>query len=135
MPTVKQRFYEKVSLPNSDGCMLWTGAVVKGYGHFRAEDQAVRAHRLAYELLVGPIPEGLTIDHVKDRGCKSKLCCNPNHLEPVTRAVNTGRGNQARVWAPKTHCPQNHEFTPENTYVRLSGLRECRRCRRDRRNK
>lgn len=92
MKTVKQRFYEKVALPDANGCMLWTGAEDGGYGKFSLRRKPVLAHRLAYELLVGPIPEGLLIDHVWELGCRSKACCAPNHLEPVTGSVNTRRG-------------------------------------------
>jgi hypothetical protein len=78
-----------------DGCWLWTGATRKGYGalHLRdgGESRVVAAHRLAYELAYGPIPEGLTIDHVIDRGCTSTLCVNPAHLEAVTAETNNAR--------------------------------------------
>src|SRR4051794_245047 len=74
-------------------CLLWMGAKTRGgYGFIRRADASItKAHRLAYELLVGPIPDGLHIDHVASRGCESRLCCNPAHLEPVTPGVNARR--------------------------------------------
>lgn len=83
----------------TDGCWLWTGVTGGSnarYGYFnvgtKQSDPKVPAHRFSYEHFVGPIPEGLELDHVKDRGCVSKLCVNPDHLEPVTHAENRKRG-------------------------------------------
>ena len=74
-------------------CWIWTGACNSvGYGHMRWNGRHVFVHRLAYELSVGPIPQGLEIDHVAERGCVSRACCNPAHLEPVTHAENVRRG-------------------------------------------
>lgn len=115
------RFWAKVE--KTDTCWLWTAALVKGYGRFYDTDmRPVGAHRWAYELLVGPIPEGLTIDHL----CRVRRCVNPDHLEVVTQ-----RENVARV-PPKTHCPHGHAFTAANTYIRkpkADGLRPARQCR------
>jgi hypothetical protein len=115
-------------------CWLWTGRLVKGgYGmFFLNRDGCVRgrvAHRVAYELLVGPIPEGLTLDHVKDR-CNNTNCVNPAHLEPVTMRENLLRGNTVNARnAAKTHCINGHEFTDENIYRRPDdGTRMCRAC-------
>ena len=95
------RFWAKVD--KSDGCWLWTGACDrKGYGRFRAETgESVAAHRWVYEQEVGPIPEGLEIDHlchsntscVAGLGCLHRKCVNPAHLEPVTHAENLARRN------------------------------------------
>lgn len=117
-----------------DGCWKWTGAHRStGYGVWRG----TAAHRVIYELLVGPIPEGLELDHLchnadltcPGRACPHRGCVNPAHLEPTTGAINRrrGRGNAA-----KTHCPSGHEYTPENTYYRKgrkSG-RMCLKCSR-----
>lgn len=107
------------------------------------------AHRYAYTTEVGPIPHGLEIDHVchtRDLSCKAgkhclhRRCVNPAHLEPVTHAENNRRRHDLSEVAAatigarqrtKTHCPQSHEYTPENTYVDKRGSRNCRACRRE----
>lgn len=93
------RFWSKVWRdPRPDGCWLWLGAPnADGYGHFRrrlgpGHYRMVRAHRHAYELLVGPIPEGLTLDHL----CGHPLCVRPAHLEPVTNSENVRRRHARR---------------------------------------
>jgi hypothetical protein len=129
--------------PAPNGCWLWSGQIDVGrYGVVRAADGKVhKAHRVAYEAYVGPIPDGLTIDHTchstdtKCAGgptCMHRRCVNPAHLEPVTMRVNALRGNTtAAKHAAKTHCPQGHEYTPENTYSSPKrGERDCRKCRR-----
>ena len=130
------RFWSKVDVGQWDECWPWTaGKEGKGYGTFWGNGGQMRAHRVAYELLVGPIPDGLTIDHVEDWGCGNKMCCNPTHMEPVTAGENVRRAMRRRThWAnsAKTHCPQGHEYTPENTYAygspRNGQRRECRTC-------
>lgn len=119
------------------GCWPWTGRRSKGgYGRCRYRRKMWSVHRLVYTLLVGPIPEGLTIDHVRARGCASTACCNPAHLEPVTLRENLLRGDtfQARN-AAQTHCPHGHAYSGENLYVNPSGWRLCRTCARERRKR
>lgn len=88
--TIEKRFWKKVN--KTDGCWLWTACIVKnpsrkeGYGMFRAEEKNVFAHRYAYELLVGPIPEGMQLDH---RITCSKHCVNPQHLRLATNKQNS----------------------------------------------
>lgn len=107
---------------DDDGCWIWQGRVAdNGYGYSSAWSKTWLAHRLAYTLMVGPIPEGLTIDHL----CRVRTCINPQHLEAVTLAENIRRAGAA-----VTHCPRHHEYTPENTYVGSSGGRSCRTCTR-----
>lgn len=109
-------------------CWLWTGAVnSKGYptvGNRKGSSMLV--HRSIYEQVVGPIPDGLTIDHL----CRVKLCINPAHLEPVTRAENNRR---ARSLDGLTHCSKGHELTAETLYEITTRhgykRRECRLCR------
>lgn len=116
-----------------DECWPWLGFISPdGYGRFRpTQDRYVHAHRVVYEEFVGPIPDGLDIDHVKERGCSLRHCMNPAHMEPVTSAENTRRGNgPAGVNARKTACIHSHPFTPENTYLYPDGERACRECRR-----
>lgn len=120
-----ERFWPKVE--KTDTCWLWHGETnFDGYGRMKINGKRVGVHRLAYEWLVGPIPKGLTIDHVKERGCTHRNCVNPAHLEPVTAGENTRR---ARLAAPrKTHCRAGHEYTEENTY-RWGTARYCIACR------
>lgn len=124
------RFWSYVD--KSDGCWLWTGYTnPKGYGRFMLNGRQVQVHRFAYEAEVGPIPEGLEIDHL----CRTRNCVRPDHLEPVPGVVNLARGNgdPARN-ARKTHCKRGHEFTPENTWISpTNGGRSCRACRKIRR--
>ena len=87
------------------------------------------AHRYAYEELVGPIPEGLQLDHL----CRNRSCVNPDHLEPVTCRENLRRGetlNAANL--AKTHCPAGHPYAGENLSITAKGFRECIECGRTR---
>ena len=115
-------------LPDENGCWIWRWYVhSSGYGMVRVEGRARYAHRVVYEQLRGPVPDGLELDHL----CRVRRCVNPEHLEPVTRSENLRRspvtfaGRNAR----KTHCIRGHEFTPENTLVTRNG-RNCIRCAR-----
>ena len=94
-----ERFWGKVDLDGPDGCWLWTASTDKdGYGQFGVGSQIdgtatmAKSHRWAHEHLVGPIPEGLQIDHL----CRVRSCVNPGHLEPVTNRENLRRGHEAR---------------------------------------
>jgi hypothetical protein len=92
--TIEARFWEKVD--KTDTCWLWTGSSDRlGYGRFSTWPSVTLAHRFAYELLAGPIPDGLVIDHL----CRTPSCVNPDHLEPVTQRENLRRG--ARHGLPK----------------------------------
>lgn len=121
-----ERIASKIQI-DANGCWLWMGSKTrKGYGmvSWLAKNRAV--HRFAYLHLVGPVPDGLQLDHI----CRVRHCMNPSHLEPVTAMENTYRGESfAAVNASKTHCPSGHEYTPENTYSRPgSRARYCRTC-------
>ena len=112
-----------------DACWPWLAfrsPGPEGYGRVRACGKNDGAHRVSYELLVGPIPEGLHIDHL----CRNKWCVNPRHLELVTPAENTRRGLVAR--GRDTHCSKGHLFDEENTYVppKRTDQRHCRECQR-----
>lgn len=125
---VEQRFWEKVK--KTDSCWLWTGAQnKKGYGQFRVSPSANtprKAHRWAWESLVGPIPTGLEIDHVV---CAVTNCVRPDHMEIVTKSENVRR---ARALRPRpTHCKRGHAFTTENTRINAKGAMNCRQCAHD----
>lgn len=126
MSILNDRFWAKVAKDEQTDCWLWTGAVnSRGYGQWGVSGLSRSTHRVAYEALVGAIPEGLTIDHL----CRVKTCCNPAHLEPVTIGENTRRAR-----ALITVCPQGHEYTPENTIVKKgTSSRSCRECQNARR--
>lgn len=123
-----QRFLFWVRKGSDADCWLWTGALDQdGYGFLNISEKSVRAHRWSYELNVGPIPDGLVIDHL----CRVRHCVNPAHLEPVTNGENVMRGEGlAPTLARVTHCPQGHEYNEENTYVKPGGRnhRACRVC-------
>lgn len=128
----QDRFWFKVDKDGPNGCWVWLGEKGRGYGSFRRAEGArhERAHRVSYELLVGPIPDGLTIDHL----CRNPSCVNPARLEPVTPRVNVLRGQTITAAnAAKTHCVRGHELAGENlySYVKASGRtgRGCRLCR------
>ena len=123
-----ERFWEKVH--KTDTCWLWTASAdSSGSGTFWDGDRTMGAHRWSYVFHYGPVPDGLVIDHVRDRGCTSTLCVNPSHLEPVTHCENVLRGRApTAINAAKTHCKQGHEFTAENTYVTPDNCRGCRAC-------
>lgn len=112
--------------PDLGPCWLWTGYKGRGYGGIRIRGKDVRTHRFAYELLVGPIPDGLELDHL----CRVRHCMNPDHLEPVTtRSENILRGYRAR--GLKNHCVHGHEYTEAST-VMFRGKRQCRICHKQR---
>ena len=127
--SLAERFWEKVE--PTGFCWGWAGSI-DAYGYGRLSIKTPRgwrdgkAHRLAYELLVGPIPHGLDIDHL----CRMKHCVNPDHLQPVTRGENT-----RRHYSLRTHCKSGHRWTPESTYVKPNGTRMCRLCKNERRRK
>ncbi|MEV6207028.1 HNH endonuclease [Kitasatospora sp. NPDC051914] len=90
------RFWLKVDPLNANGCTLWNASTRDAYGQFRLNGRMVYAHRVSYEHLTGePIPEGMDIDHVFARGCRSTLCVRPEHLEIVTHHENVRRARAA----------------------------------------
>lgn len=134
-----ERFWQKVQVGASDECWPWIASIrPDGYGGFGVGQSTHLPHRIAYELARGPIPDGLVLDHLchnpnecaGGRGCQHRRCVNPRHLEPVEFVENVMRGASFTARnARKTHCPQGHAFTDENTY-RWQGKnsRACRTC-------
>jgi len=119
-------------IPDGD-CLIWTGAVgSNGYAKIAVDGRSHPAHRVIYEATVGPIPAGLTIDHL----CLVKTCQNVEHMEPVTLAENGRRGSERNPVLlgnlAKTECPQGHAYDAENTYYERDGSRQCRTCKSER---
>ncbi|KKL96846.1 hypothetical protein LCGC14_1840390 [marine sediment metagenome] len=139
VPT-EERFFSHVQ--KTSGCWLWTASRDKnGYGAFsyrrrkQGVNRSLRAHRWAYEHLVGPIPKGYLIDHI----CRIPACVNPAHLRTVTPRENTilnSRSHQARN-AAKTHCKRGHPLSGPNVWIHTRKdrpgcmERRCRRCSAD----
>lgn len=124
-----ERINRRVQKDPNTGCWLWTGTInsTTGYGTISVDAEVRSAHRLSYELHIGPIPAGLQIDHL----CRVRHCVNPDHMEPVTQRENLLRSPiaPAGVNARKTHCPQGHPYSEENTiWQRSRRGRLCRIC-------
>lgn len=134
---LSERFWSKVRIAES--CWLWSGRIREdGYAEIDVGNKSPFAHRVAYELTVGPIPEGMEIDHkchnidilcIGGKACQHRRCVNPAHLEAVVPSVNTRRAH-----ARKTHCRFGHPYTEENVIVRKTenNTRKCRICHNQR---
>lgn len=126
------RLMRRVAIDEGSGCWLWQGATSakSGYGRIRVGSRlddsvkTVQAHRLSYELHVGPIPEGLDLDHL----CRNRACVNPDHLEPVTHIVNCHRGDSA----PQATCYRDHSEARQTFH---NGIRRCLDCQTIRQEK
>lgn len=135
-----QRFWSNVQTSSAPGeCWPWLASTASGYGQIHFGGQFALAHRVAYELMVGPIPDGLTLDHLCHdpdlcdlaSDCPHRRCVNPSHVEPVSGGVNILRGGGlAALNARKEECDHGHAFDEANTYVDPRGKRACRACRR-----
>lgn len=134
--SLDQRFWSR--LEKTSTCWIWKGAIWghhgPQYGRISYRGAWVQAHRFSYELLVGPIPKGLTIDHV----CKNTLCVNPLHLRPLSLADNIRRGvgTGTENWnGRKTQCPRGHPYSGENLYIGKSPdgyiRRFCKTCQKE----
>jgi hypothetical protein len=128
-PTLMDRFIDRLLVMPS-GCWEWMGSRnEQGYGRMKVGGRYVSAHRIAYELFVGPIPDGLEPDHL----CRNHACVNPSHLEPVTHRENVLRGaSPSAQQARQTHCKRGHPLSGTNLVVRCDGARICKTCRRER---
>ena len=119
------RFWTKVDKISND-CWDWTACLnASGYGMFLVGRSGKLAHRLSYESLKGKIPAQMQVDH----RCCNRKCVNPSHMEIVTPVENVRRGTCWKYHSSKTHCPQGHPYSEENTYT-YKGKRSCRICRR-----
>lgn len=139
--TLEQRLWKKVNKngpipacrPELGPCWQWTGkSLIKGYGTICENKKGYSVHRLVYTMLRGAVPEGLDLDHL----CRNRACCNPHHLEPVTRRENLLRSPIAPTGINdrKTHCKYGHEFSAQNTriwYVNGHRRRRCNVCHRE----
>lgn len=129
--------------PNGDECWRWSNAVLRGgYGQFWLNGRMQLAHRVVYEHLVGPIGEGLTLDHLCHNAdptcvggweCLHRRCVNPAHLQPVTHRENNLRSQGwGAIHAAKTHCDSGHPLVEGNLRATNRGDRVCRECANDR---
>ena len=127
---LRERFEKKYIAEPNTGCWLWIANLTpNGYAQIRRDSpigggrgKKLYAHRVSYEMFVGPIPEGLHLDHK----CRVRSCVNPDHLEAVTHQENVRRGEMAQG----THCKHGHLFDEANTYWRPRGGRTCKTCNR-----
>ena len=124
------RVAERTDRREDGACWPWLGPRnAKGYGTIKVGQSSRLAHRMAFLALVGPIPEGMCVCH----RCDNPPCCNPKHLFAASQRDNVLDCVQKKRHrcSKKTHCPSGHEYTPENTRIRVSadGLRRSRACR------
>lgn len=118
-------FWSKVQGGDIDQCWTWCGRLNRnGYGRYNRG----LAHRLSYQALIGPIPDGLQLDHL----CHNRECVNPWDLDPVTNEVNCARRLRQNQYEGRTECPQGHAYNGANTYTDARGFRNCRACARER---
>lgn len=134
MADLFERYASRLMPLPFSGCWIWTGALKSrdGYGRIVISGRDLYAHRFFYEAARGPIGNGLELDHL----CRVRSCVNPDHLESVPHRVNAQRGEAGAHWRAKSHCPQGHAYTTENTYwqphrtaTRPRINRVCRQCR------
>jgi hypothetical protein len=141
-PTLIERVMAKVEKeteppayrPDLDPCWIWTRYRMRhGYGQVNRGNGLGTAlvHVVTYEHEVGPVPNGLELDHL----CRVTACCNPAHLEPVTHAENMRRGvavqRRRETAAAKTHCPSGHPYSGNNLRITPNGTRRCKTCQRE----
>lgn len=119
---IKERFIKK-TFPKINGCVLWVGSKSgSGYGQMQFGKRKEMAHRISYQLFVGPIPKGMSIDHI----CQVKLCVNYLHLQPMLLRDNILLGSKAQ----NTNCPHGHPFEGRNLIWNKTS-RMCRICKQE----
>ena len=121
-----EAFWDRVEKMDPAGCWFWLGYMTRqGYGTFYPRGGLATAHRFAYELVKGAVPQGYVLDHL----CRNRSCVNPEHLDPVTQKENVDRGLHGVL---TTHCPKGHPYAGENLALKKDGRgRRCRTCRRE----
>jgi hypothetical protein len=114
---------------NETGCWIWQLKLhSQGYARMSVNGRGTYVHRLSYQIWIGPIAEGLQIDHL----CRVRSCCNPWHLEAVTPRTNSLRGESVAARAAKVkQCPHGHPYEGSNLIIKKDGSRGCRECHRD----
>lgn len=123
-----ERFWDRVD--KTPTCWLWTGHTTQGYGTIRVDGRTVRVHRFSWEMVNGPVPEGLELDHL----CRVRNCVNPDHLEPVTHVENTMRGlAPPAINARRLVCRKGHplDFSHATSETSTGVRRRCRTCQRE----
>lgn len=138
-PSDIQRFLSKIDTSDPDGCWSFPSNIAKdGYGRFQLRRRCALAHRVAYWMFIGPIPEDHVVDHTCHNDttcpgawdCLHRRCVNPRHLEAVPQRINVLRGQGfAAAYAKRTACKNGHAYTPETIYW-FRGARICRVCMR-----
>lgn len=115
------RFDRSYTVDAATGCWVWSLSLdTSGYGRLRIDGRQLSSHRFAYQRFVGPISDGMQLDHL----CRNRACCNPAHLEQVTLHENIRRGGPAT----KVDCANGHPLSGDNLVIRTSGKRACRIC-------
>jgi HNH endonuclease len=134
--SLETRFWSKVDKngptpehrPDLGPCWIWTGGTSNGYGRIWRDGRVTPAHRVAYEMLVGPLADDREPDHL----CRNHPCVNPTHLEAVTRRENLRRGVGHGA---ETHCPKGHPYSGDNLMLERgkngSTTRRCKTCNRE----
>ena len=123
----KERLWQRID--TTGPCWEWEGCRVVGYGKVYAGGRTWRVHRLVWELLVGPIPDGMVLDHL----CHNRACSNPDHLQVTTQRENITRGGTLpAMWLRQTHCVNGHPLSGDNLGTGSDGERRCKTCHRDR---
>lgn len=116
---------ERVAAADDDTCVEWPGyRGAANYGRVFFAGRARLAHRVMYELLCGPIPEGHVIDHL----CRNTSCINPAHMEPLATVAE----HNTRTALSQETCRKGHPRTPDNYWTDPKGFRQCRPCSRRR---